>query len=113
MSGPDFFLEITLPYLLPLAIIGGGGSDILFQFLVAGLGAFGGLYEHSGYDFAVPFRETHFFKAVPSLGQIIGGLISSHAHAEHHRRFNVSFSDGFGSPGICDTVFSTRWDKAK
>ncbi len=111
MSGPDFFLEIALPYLLPLVLIGGGGSDILFQFLVAGLGAFGGLYEHSGYDFAVPFRETRFFKAVPPLGAIIGGLISSHAHAEHHRRFNVSFSDGFGSPGICDTIFSTRWDK--
>jgi hypothetical protein len=22
----------------------------------------------------------------------------------------VSFSDGFGSPGICDTIFTTRWD---
>ena len=25
----------------------------------------------------------------------------------------VSFSDGFGSPGLCDTVFATRWDKVK
>ena len=39
MSGPDFFLEIVLPYLLPLAIIGGGGSDIVFHTMIAGLGA--------------------------------------------------------------------------
>lgn len=113
MSSPDFFLEITLPYLVPLVLVGGGGSDILFQFVVAGLGAFGGLYEHSGYDFAAPLRQTRLFKAVPFLGTLIEGLVTSRAHAEHHRRFNVSFSDGFGSPGICDTVFGTRWDKAR
>ena len=113
MSSADFFLEIALPYLVPLVLVGGGGSDILFQFLVAGLGAFGGLYEHSGYDFAVPLRRTRFFKAQPRLGAIIEGLVTSQAHAEHHRRFNVSFSDGFGSPGICDKLFATRWDKAK
>jgi sterol desaturase/sphingolipid hydroxylase (fatty acid hydroxylase superfamily) len=113
MSYPDFFLEITLPYLIPLVVIGGGGSDIFFQFLVAGLGAFGGLYEHSGYDFAAPFRKTQFYQRLPGFAKAIEGLITSHAHAEHHRRFNVSFSDGFGSPGICDTLFGTRWDKAK
>lgn len=111
MSAPDFFLEIVLPYLLPLVLVGGGGSDIFFQFLVAGLGAFGGLYEHSGYDFAVPLRDTRFFKTTPLLGRLIAAVVTSKAHGEHHRRFNVSFSDGFGSPGICDTVFSTRWDK--
>jgi sterol desaturase/sphingolipid hydroxylase (fatty acid hydroxylase superfamily) len=113
MSSADFFLEIALPYLVPLVVIGGGGSDILFHFVVAGLGAFGGLYEHSGYDFAVPFRQSRLAKAVPAIGKIIEGFITSHAHAEHHRRFNVSFSDGFGSPGICDTIFATRWDKVK
>ncbi len=113
MSSADFLLEIALPYLIPLVLIGGGGSDMLFQFLVAGLGAFGGLYEHSGYDFAVPLRQTRFFKALPQIGAILEGLVTSHAHAEHHRRFNVSFSDGFGSPGICDTLFATRWDKVK
>jgi hypothetical protein len=41
------------------------------------------------------------------------GLITSKAHAEHHRRSNVSFSDGFGSPGLCDTIFRTRWDLAE
>jgi len=113
MSAADFFLEIALPYLVPLVLIGGGGSDILFQFLVAGLGAFGGLYEHSGYDFAVPLRKTRLYQALPRLGEIVAGLVSSHAHGEHHRRFNVSFSDGFGSPGICDTLFATRWDKVR
>jgi sterol desaturase/sphingolipid hydroxylase (fatty acid hydroxylase superfamily) len=110
MSAPDFFLEIVLPYLLPLMLVGGGG-DIFFQITVAGLGAFGGLYEHSGYDFAVPLRDTRFFKVVPFLGRIVDAVITSKAHGEHHRRLNVSFSDGFGSPGICDTVLSTRWDK--
>jgi sterol desaturase/sphingolipid hydroxylase (fatty acid hydroxylase superfamily) len=112
MSSADFFLEIVLPYLVPLVLVGGGGRDIVFQFVVAGLGAFGGLYEHSGYDFAVPLRATRFYKALPRLGTIIEGLVTSHAHGEHHRRFNVSFSDGFGSPGICDSLFGTRWDKA-
>ncbi|HLH10343.1 MAG TPA: sterol desaturase family protein [Methylovirgula sp.] len=111
MSAPDFFLEIVLPYLLPLVLVGGGGSDIFFQLSVAGLGAFGGLYEHSGYDFAVPFRETSFYKSVPLVGRLVALAITSKAHGEHHRRFNVSFSDGFGSPGICDTMMSTRWDK--
>lgn len=113
MSSADFFLEIALPYLVPLVLIGGGGSDILFHGFVAGLGAFGGLYEHSGYDFAVPLRQTRFFKTLPWLGDLIEGLATSKAHAEHHRRFNVSFSDGFGSPGICDTIFGTRWDKVR
>ncbi len=111
MSSADFFLEIALPYLVPLVLVGGGGSDMLFQFLVAGFGAFGGLYEHSGYDFAAPLRQTRFFKAMPQLGGIVAGLLTSKAHGEHHRRSNVSFSDGFGSPGICDTLFATRWDK--
>ena len=37
-------------------------------------------------------------------------MVTSKAHAEHHRRGMVSFSDGFGSPGICDAIFATRWD---
>ena len=110
-SAADFFLQIVLPYLVPLVLIGGGGSDMIFQFLVVGLGAFGGLYEHSGYNFAVPLRQTRFFKALPHAGAIADLAITTHAHGEHHRRSNVSFSDGFGSWGICDTLFATRWDK--
>jgi sterol desaturase/sphingolipid hydroxylase (fatty acid hydroxylase superfamily) len=113
MAPADFFLEIVLPYLLPLVVLGGGGSDILFHLLVAGLGAFGGLYEHSGYDFAVPLRQMRFYKAVPWLGAAIETLVTSHAHGQHHTRGVVSFSDGFGSPGICDTMFATRWDKVE
>ena len=37
-------------------------------------------------------------------------FLSSKAHGEHHTRGNVSFSDGFGSSNICDTVMKTRWD---
>lgn len=110
MSGPDFFLEITLPYLLPLVLIGGGGSDVLFHCLVAGLGAMGGIYEHSGYDFAARLPATQMGRRWPRLTALFGTLISSHAHGQHHVKGNVSFSDGFGSPGVCDSMLGTRWD---
>ncbi len=113
MSYPDFFLEITLPYLLPLAIIGGGGSDVLFHSMVAGLGALGGVYEHSGYNFAVLLPKAAIAKRMPRFATTIAGLISSHAHGEHHVKGNVSFSDGFGSPAVCDTMFGTRWDQVE
>ena len=113
MSGADFFLEIVLPYLLPLALIGGGGSDILFQTMIAGLGAVGGVYEHSGYDFAVLLPKAKIAARMPRFVSVIGGLITSHAHGQHHAKGNVSFSDGFGSPAVCDTVFGTRWDKVE
>ena len=57
MSPGDFFLNIVCPYLIPLILIGGGGSDVLFHLLTMGLGVIGGLYEHAGYDFGVA-RET-------------------------------------------------------
>ena len=110
MSPQDFLLEIVLPYLLPLALIGGGGSDILFHSMIAGLGAVGGVYEHSGYDFAVLLPQARFAERFPAAAKVLGGLITSHAHGEHHAKGNVSFSDGFGSPGVCDSAFGTRWD---
>ena len=113
MSGPDFFLEIVLPYLLPLALIGGGGSDILFHSMIAGLGAVGGVYEHSGYDFAKLLPQAAIAKRLPRFVGVIGSLITSHAHGEHHSKGNVSFSDGFGSPAVCDSVFGTRWDQVE
>jgi sterol desaturase/sphingolipid hydroxylase (fatty acid hydroxylase superfamily) len=109
-SGADFFLEIVLPYLLPLIAIGGGGSDVLFQLAVPCLGAFGGLYEHSGYDFGVAFRDPQAAGWRRRLNAILDHVTSSIAHGNHHTRGNVSFSDGFGSPGFCDTIFGTRWD---
>ena len=111
MSWQDFFLEIVLPYLLPLALIGGGGSDILFHSMIAGLGAVGGVYEHSGYDFAALLPKQAIAAYTPRWIKLVGGFITSHAHGEHHMRGNVSFSDGFGSPGMCDTVLRTRWDQ--
>ena len=111
MSPPDFFLEIALPYLLPLALIGGGGSDILFLSLIAGLGAVGGVYEHSGYDFAALLPKPAIATYTPRWIRLVGGFVTSHAHGEHHMRGNVSFSDGFGSPGVCDSVLGTRWDQ--
>ncbi|MGH6834514.1 MAG: sterol desaturase family protein [Methylocella sp.] len=112
MSPADFFLEIVLPYLVPLALIG-AGANVLFHVTVASLGAVGGLYEHSGYDFAVrlppPIRSGSGLRPLAWLSY----LVTSKAHGEHHRRSNVSFSDGFGSAGICDTIFKTRWDMAR
>jgi hypothetical protein len=91
---------------VPLILIGGGTANLPFQLLVACLGALGGLYEHSGYDFAGALKDVsgRWILLVPV------SLVSSHAHGEHHRRSRVSFSDGFGSPGLCDLIFRTRWD---
>ncbi|CAH0051672.1 unnamed protein product [Clonostachys solani] len=116
MSAPDFFLEIVLPYLVPLALVGGGGSSTAFHSLVAGLGAIGGLYEHSGYDLSVNLRASgeagRDGSEQSSLSTIASKLLDNRSHAQHHVRGNVSFSDGFGSPGISDTIFRTRWDLA-
>jgi sterol desaturase/sphingolipid hydroxylase (fatty acid hydroxylase superfamily) len=111
MTAADFFLEIVLPYLVPLVLVA-AGTDVPFHLTAASLGALGGLYEHSGYDFAVRLRQEEKPGARYRLLAFFGQLITSKAHGEHHRRGNVSFSDGFGSPGICDTFFKTRWDLA-
>jgi sterol desaturase/sphingolipid hydroxylase (fatty acid hydroxylase superfamily) len=111
MSAADFFLEIVLPFLVPLVLVR-AGADITFQLTVASLGAIGGLYEHSGYDFAVRLPRENSSGARFQPLAILAQLITSRAHGEHHRRSNVSFSDGFGSPGICDTFLKTRWDLA-
>ncbi len=110
MSRADFLLEIVLPYLVPLVLVG-AGADIAFHLVVASLGAIGGLYEHSGYDFSVRHRKRAGIGFRP-LAAMRCVLPTSKAHAEHHRRSNVSYSDGVGSPGICDTIFRTRWDLA-
>lgn len=108
MSAADFQLEIAAPYLLPLiaiTAIGSAGTDLTFHFFAVAAGAFGGLYEHSGYDFSIKLAQSD-----NALLRFVAGRISSKAHAEHHSRGNVSFSDGFGSSNICDTMFKTRWD---
>ena len=110
MSLPDYFLEIACPYLIPLIVIGGGGSDWIFHTVVVTAGAFGGLYEHSGYDFSGAFTHTPATGWRAKRNAVLAHMLSSKAHGEHHTRGNVSFSDGFGSSNICDTVMKTRWD---
>jgi sterol desaturase/sphingolipid hydroxylase (fatty acid hydroxylase superfamily) len=110
MSAADFFLTIVCPYLVPLVLVGGGTTDLRFQLLLASLGAIGGLYEHSGYDFTAGLKKGSRSLPTAILSRLPAPLVSSHAHGEHHRRACVSFSDGFGSPGLCDAIFRTRWD---
>ncbi|ORX34845.1 hypothetical protein BD324DRAFT_635339 [Kockovaella imperatae] len=131
MSPPDFLLEIICPYLIPLAVFG-NHADPRFHLLIAGVGAIGGLYEHSGYDFSAPLKPSRSVSrgGTPEKGikehveededglkgitafavDLLASFLDNRAHSEHHTRANVSFSDGFGSPGICDTLFGTRWD---
>jgi sterol desaturase/sphingolipid hydroxylase (fatty acid hydroxylase superfamily) len=110
MSGADFFLEIALPYLAPLAIVGGCGTNVYFHSFVVAAGAFGGLYEHSGYDFGQFLRKSPGDDIAARIKRCIGARLSTEAHGAHHTRGNVSFSDGFGSSNICDTIFRTRYD---
>ncbi len=110
MSAADFLAEIVLPYLIPLALVGGGGADVAFHVFAVTAGAFGGLYEHSGYDFSLTHAGAEGASVRAWMARAAATMISSRAHAEHHARGNVSFSDGFGSSSLCDTIFRTRWD---
>ena len=110
MSLPDYFFEIVCPYLIPLALIGGGGSDFALHATLVTLGAFGGLYEHSGYDLSLLLKRTDATGVRKVAHAALAHFLSNKAHQEHHTRGNVSFSDGFGSSSICDTVMKTRWD---
>lgn len=112
MSATDFLLEIVSPYLIPLVMVGGGGADALFHSIVVTAGAFGGLYEHSGYDFSLGLKRGADASRLGRLRGMLATALSSEAHAAHHSRGDVSFADGFGSPGLCDTIFRTRWDLA-
>ncbi|GAA6005816.1 hypothetical protein JCM10207_007239 [Rhodosporidiobolus poonsookiae] len=141
MSPADFFLEIVLPYLLPLAAVTrlyryGFGVELggtPFHALVASAGAIGGLYEHSGHDLApllcpsyassYPFLRPQFtspsrassVRAPPkpqpgTVRRLLAALLDNRAHAAHHVRGSVSFSDGFGSTGVADWAGGTRRD---
>ena len=84
----------------------------MFHLTAASLGAIVGLYEHSGYDFAVRLPQDKAQGLSGIVLRYLAPLITSKAHGEHHRVGNVSFSEGVGSLGICDTLFKTRWDLA-
>ncbi|MBI1181535.1 MAG: fatty acid hydroxylase family protein [Alphaproteobacteria bacterium] len=113
MHPADFVFQIVLPYLVPLVLVGGGGADVAFHLLTVSLGAVGGLYEHSGYDFAPALAGVGGRGLLARLARAAAPLASSHAHGQHHRFADVSFSDGFGSPGLCDTLLGTRWDRKR
>lgn len=91
MSAPDFFLEIVVPYLLPLTVLS-TFSLCGPRFCIAALpvAALGGLYEHSGYN---------FFEGIQ--------VLDTTAHALHHRMWGCSFADGVGAPSIVDPFMGT------
>lgn len=85
----DYILEIIIPYLVPLLFL---PSDLFFDAMAPCLGAIGGLYEHSGYNF-FPFFEA----------------LSTVAHTMHHVRYNCSYSDGVGSTNLMDNALHTTY----
>lgn len=91
MSAPDFLLEIVIPYLVPLIVLSKTNlCNTPTCIAILPLGAFGGLYEHSGYN---------FFEGIAALDTTVHGL--------HHRFYNCSFADGVGAPSILDTAMGT------
>lgn len=91
MSGPDFVLEIVLPYLLPLGVLSSSGAcSPACCVAMLPLGALGGLYEHSGYN---------FFEGIAALDTSV--------HALHHRFYHCSFADGVGAPSVFDAALGT------
>lgn len=85
----DYVLEIVIPYLVPLLFL---RSDMFFDALAPCLGAIGGLYEHSGYNFFPHFKA-----------------LSTVAHTMHHVRYNCSYSDGVGSTNLMDNALHTAY----
>ena len=91
MSGPDFFLEIVVPYLVPLSVLSRYNlCNTATCIAILPVGAFGGLYEHSGYN---------FFEGIAAL--------DTKVHAMHHRFYNCSFADGVGAPSVLDAMMGT------
>lgn len=91
MAPVDFTLECVLPYLVPLAVL--TRFSLLTRthaVIMLPIGALGGLYEHSGYNFfpAVDFLDTR-------------------THGLHHAFHNCSFADGFGSTNLLDPFLKT------
>jgi len=89
MSSVDFFIEIVVPYLVPLCLVS-SYTGFYVHVILNIAGTFGGAYEHSGYNFFPnPFDNT--------------------SHFMHHHFLKCSFSDGFGSSNIMDFFLKTRY----
>jgi len=88
MSPIDFVVEIVLPYGCFLALV---RTHVVFDVLLASIGSLFAMYEHSGYCFST----LH--------------AIDSRMHLSHHSgRYVGSLSEGVGSPGFMDLIFSTN-----
>lgn len=91
MSSPDFLLEIVIPYLVPLIFLSMANvCSSATCVAILPLGALGGLYEHSGYN---------FFDGIAALDTTVHGM--------HHRFYHCSFADGVGAPSIFDAAMGT------
>mmetsp|Transcript_1647 Transcript_1647/g.3501 ORF Transcript_1647/g.3501 Transcript_1647/m.3501 type:complete len:291 (+) Transcript_1647:446-1318(+) len=88
----DFLLEVVAPFLIPFAFVSHLSSDS-FTIVLAGIGAIGGAYEHSGYNFW------------PQITPLDTSL-----HIAHHLQWNCSFSDGVGSTNVMDKLCGTAAD---
>lgn len=91
MSPPDFLLEIIIPYLFPLCLstLCNYANNFSCLFILL-FGAFGGLYEHSGYNI---FPDIH--------------TLDTSVHALHHTHHHCSFANGVGAPSLVDPFMGT------
>lgn len=93
LSSADFFLEIVVPYLLPLCLIPTWVNGPYTNAALLSAGMLGGLYEHSDYNL---WPGTYMFDTTP--------------HNTHHRICfgpGVNFADGVGSFGVLDSACGT------
>jgi len=88
MAPVDFVLEIILPFFLMIWPV--RDLDIRLAIWLVVMGGWGGLYEHSGYNF------------FPGVYQL-----DTRYHYAHHNHAGVSFSEGVFSPGLPDWLFRT------
>ncbi|GJQ12171.1 hypothetical protein GpartN1_g5950.t1 [Galdieria partita] len=90
MSVIDYFLEIVVAILVPLAII---RANAYFDLLIIVENAILGPYDHSGYDFFLGSLRRY----------------SPVNHSMHHLRSSCSYGDSVGSMAILDSLFKTSF----
>eukprot|EP00871_Galdieria_phlegrea_P000423 jgi/Galph1/1381/GphlegSOOS_G73.1 len=90
MSVIDYFLEIVISILVPLALIRG---NAWFDCLILVEDAILGTYDHSGYDFFLGNLKRY----------------SPAYHSMHHLRSSCSYGDGVGSLALLDNLFRTGY----
>lgn len=88
----DFVVEILLPFSAWFLITRHAYLETLLFVVV--VGAWGAMYEHSGFDFGLPGYDPR-------------------PHAYHHTHYKLGFSEGIGSLGIMDWMFQTSVNNRK